>query len=218
MQKWIYPLAFIPPVIFPLAALLIGLRNFSIFDAPHLLGVSPFPPIVFLLGIFFAAIIFRGTGTFNNLPGLALFLFFTVGYFLLASAHNKPEINTNNMYFSADTASWYQRMAAEDGWRVGTRAVHPLAYILFRPLIATLSVFTSGNRFYANLILLALAGGGSVVMMWRIILDLVEDDIHSLLLASLWSVHHPVDVCEHHRKLHFFNILPVGFHQANIEK
>ena len=220
MKKWIYPLAFVPPVIFPFAALLIGFRNYSIFDAPHLLRASPFPVIVFLLGVFFAAALSLRSGTLkNNLPGLALFLLFTVGYFLLASVFNKPEINTNNMYFAADTASWYQRMAAEDGWQVGTRAVHPLAYILFRPMVMVLSFFTSGDRFYANLILLALAGGGCVVLMWRIVLDLVDDAVHASSPGfTLWPVCVPAGICEHHRELYIFDILPSGSRPANCEK
>lgn len=189
MQQRIFLPAFLPSIIFPFAALLIGLRNPAIFDAPHLLDKSPLPAIIFLLLFGFGLTLSQRSNKLSEgFPGLAVFLLFTIGYFLLASIYNKPEVNTNNIYFAADSTSWYQRMAAGDGWKVGTRAVHPLAHILFRPLIGILSLSTSGDRFYANLILLALAGGGCVSMMWKIIYRLSANRAHALLFASLFGL------------------------------
>jgi hypothetical protein len=93
----------------------------------------------------------RSTLLRENFHGLILFFLFTLGYFLMASILNKPDINTNNIYFAADSGSWYQRMAAVDGWDMSTRAVHPL-HLIFRPLC--IRPYSRRRRFYANIILL----------------------------------------------------------------
>lgn len=110
---------------------------------------------------------------------------FTSGYFLTASILNKTGVNTNNLYFSSDSASWYLRMAGEEGWDLVTRAVHPLAPLLFRPAITFLSFFTNGDRFHAALILLAMAGGGCVFLTWKIIKLLTANRSYAVLGASL---------------------------------
>src|SRR5688572_25266042 len=106
MQKWISRAAFLPSILFPCAALVIGLRNAAVFAAPRLLIDAPLPAIVFLIA--FSAVLFfrnRSSRFLENFPGLFLFFFFAAGYFLLASIFNKPELNTNNIYFAADTWS-----------------------------------------------------------------------------------------------------------------
>lgn len=186
MQKWKTLTSLLPAAIFPFAALAIGLRNPSIFQAPSLLSVSPLPAILFFLApgaLFFLQR--RSARIRADLPGAAMFFLFSAGYFLLASLFNRPEVNTNNIYFAADSWSWYQRMADESGWNVGTRAVHPFAHIIFRPLVAALSLSTGGDRFHANLILLALAGGGCVFVMWKIVKQISGDQTHAVLFASL---------------------------------
>jgi len=189
MRKLFIISAFLPSVIFPLATLIIGLRNSSIFDAPSLLKISIIPAILFLLA-FGTVLIFPQRSAFlrENFHGLILFFLFTLGYFLMASILNKPDINTNNMYFAADSGSWYQRMAAADGWDMSTRAVHPFTHLIFRPLIAFLAIFTGGDRFYANLILLAAAGGGCVFLMWIIASRITVDQVYAVLCASLLGI------------------------------
>ena len=189
MRKLFFISAFLPSVIFPLATLIIGLRNSSIFDAPSLLKISIIPAILFLLA-FGTVLIFPQRSAFlrENFHGLILFFLFTLGYFLMASILNKPDINTNNIYFAADSGSWYQRMAAADGWDMSTRAVHPFTHLIFRPLIAFLAIFTGGDRFYANLILLATAGGGCVFLMWKIASKVSEDQVYAVLCASLLGI------------------------------
>jgi len=186
MQKWISRTAFLPSVLFPCAALVIGLRNAAIFDAPRILIDSPLPAAVFFI-TFGVVFIFRNKSPLlqENFPGLLLFFAFAAGYFLLASIFNKPEINTNNIYFAADNWSWYQRMAAADGWNVGTRAVHPLAHLIFRPLVTLSSFFTAGDGFHANLILLALAGSGCVFLIWKILRQISGQEALAVLFASL---------------------------------
>ncbi|NOH04430.1 MAG: hypothetical protein HND47_21910 [Chloroflexi bacterium] len=177
---------FLPATLFVIAAFFIGFRNPNTFDAPALAGSSPIPAALFFLAIGAIAGFYRKYPVLKeNLAGLVLFFLFTLGYFLIASVLNKPEINTNNVFFAADNASWYQRMAAEGGWNTGTRGVHPLAHIIFRPLTAALSLLTGGDRFHANLILLSLAGSGCVLLMWKIVLTLTENAGYSVLSASL---------------------------------
>lgn len=189
MRKIISFSAFLPSLTFPLAAFIIGLRNPSIFDTPVLLKISPIPAILFFLAFSVVLILAqRSAALQENHHGLILFFLFTLGYFLVASILNKPEINSNNVYFSADNASWYQRMAAADGWNTGTRAVHPLAHIIFRPLVAFLSNFTAGNSFYANLLLLSMAGGGCVFLLWKIVNWITENQAYAVLSASLLGV------------------------------
>jgi hypothetical protein len=186
MKKWTPFAAFLPAVLFPCAAFVIGLRNPAVFEAPRLFSNSPLSAILFVIG-FGALLVLRNRSTAlqRNFPGLLLFLLFSVGYFMLATIFNKPDINTNNIFFAADNWSWTQRMAAENGGNVGTRAVHPLAHLIFRPLTILLSLFTGGNRFHANLILLALAGGGCVFLTWKILLQVSEQQTFAVLLASL---------------------------------
>ncbi len=186
MKKWTLFVAFLPSALFPFVVLVIGLRNAAIFDAPLLFIDSPLPTVVFFI-TFGAVVILRDRSARlrENFAGLLLFFLFTAGYFLLASIFNKPELNTNNIYFAADNWSWYQRMAAPDGWNVGTRAVHPLAHLIFRPLVIFLSLFTAGDRFHANLILLALAGGGCVFLAWKILRQVSGNQAFTVLFASL---------------------------------
>jgi hypothetical protein len=51
--------------------------------------------------------------------------------------------------------------------------------------VAALSLSTGGDRFHANLILLALAGGGCVFVMWKIVKQISGDRTHAVLFASL---------------------------------
>jgi hypothetical protein len=186
MQRWKFLTAFLPAVLFPIAALVIGLKNPLIFRAPSLLRDNLLSAIIFTVA-FGTAFFFsrRSVQLHENISGLVLFYLFSPGYFILASIFNKPDINTNNVYFAADNFSWLQRMAMENGWEIGTRAVHPFAHLIFRPVTTLLSTITGGDHFYANLIMLAIAGGGCVFLMWKIIKQISGDEIHAILFASL---------------------------------
>ncbi len=189
MRKIISSAVFLPSAIFPFAAFFIGVRNPSTFDAPALLKSSPLPAVLFLLAAGIIPILLHRVDKLkNNFGGLILSFSFTLGYFLVASILNKPEVNTNNIYFAADSASWYLRLAGEDGWDIVTRAIHPFMPLLFRPLIAFLSVLAGGNRFYTALILLALAGGGSVFLACKIIQLLTGNQPYAVLCASLLGI------------------------------
>lgn len=184
MRKWILRLVFAPALVFPTAVLLIARRNpsiFAFFEDPPIAIAALFILTIGLMALFLK----RNNFLQENIHGLILFLSFSIGYFLLAGLFNKPEINTNNIYFGADNWSWLRRMALEDGWSVGTRAVHPFTPLLFRPLIAVLSILNGGNPFEANFLILSLAGGGCVFLMWKIIRQISADEVNAILFASL---------------------------------
>ncbi len=178
MKKIVSLFAFLPAAFFPFAALVIGLRNQVIFNIQ--------PTILVIVVVFVALLFFLDKRSQkDNTSGLLLFLFFTTGYYLLSSIFNKTEVNTNNIYFAADSWSWLQRMAFEDGWYIGTRAVHPFAHIQFRPIVWLLTSLTGGDRLQANLLLLALAGGACIFLMWKIIKQISGDGTSAVLFASI---------------------------------
>lgn len=186
MRKWVFLAALSSPALFLLAALVTGLRNPSIFEAPILLRSAPLPAVLFGLSLVAGLVASLWSARAReNLPGLLLFLLFSSGYFLLASIFNKQDLNTNNIYFAADSGSWYWRMAAPFGWDIATRAVHPFAHAIFRPLTVALAILTGGDRFYANLLLLSLAGGGCVWLAYQILRQFEAQPVYAMLFSSL---------------------------------
>jgi hypothetical protein len=184
MRKQIFLLIFAPALLFPLAAFFIALRNPSIFP------FFPDPPIsiifffILAIGLLFF-FLKRGNLLQENIQGLILFAFFTMGYFILSALFNRVDLNTNNVYFEADNWSWLRRMSLEDGWNVGTRAAHPFVHLIFRPLAWILSIFTLGDRYEANLLLLSLSGGGCVFLAWKIVRHISMDETYAVSFASL---------------------------------
>ncbi len=187
LRKWMLVLVFTPSFIFPLATLFIAARNKSIFQGRLSFSTPTLTIVLWLLIIIAAALFFlkRQKLFQENLHGLILLLLFIVGYYLLARIFNRLDINTNNVYFEADNWSWLRRMALEDGGDLGIRAVHPFSYILFRPLVAIMSLFTAGNPYEANISVLSLAGGGCVFLMWKIVKQISSDEVNAILFASL---------------------------------
>lgn len=186
MHKWPLVLTFVLSLIFPLAVLLIGLRNPSIFQASSFLNVFPLSAILLILLIVIILFLLEKSKLLEgNIKGLILLFSFTSGYFLLGNIFNKTNINTNNIYFEADSWSWLRRMSFEDGWSIGLRAIHPFSHIIFRPLVLILTPFTGWDLFQANIFLLALAGGACVFLMWKIVKQISGDEIHATLFSCL---------------------------------
>jgi hypothetical protein len=184
MRKQIFLLVFAPSILFPLGAFFIAFRNpsiFPFFSNPPFLAIFFFALAIGMLTFFLK----RGNRLQENLHGVVLFVLFTVGYFILSGLFNSVDLNTNNVYFEADNWSWLRRMALEDGWNVGTRAAHPFVHLIFRPLTWVLSLFTAGDRYEANLLLLSLAGSGCVFLMWKIVKQISLDDAYAVSFASL---------------------------------
>ncbi|MEW6401156.1 MAG: DUF6080 domain-containing protein [Chloroflexota bacterium] len=187
MRRSLLAASFLPAILFPLAAFVIGLRNPSLLDLAIISKALPALLSVFLLLLCLAIRSFLGKSDWasENLPGLILLFLFSLGYFFLASLLNQPDLNTNNIYFAADSGSWYLRMGALEGWNTGVRAVHPLAHLIFRPIVALISILTYGDRFTASLLLLAFAGSGCVFLTWKVAKRICKNEVHAVLFASL---------------------------------
>jgi hypothetical protein len=76
-------------------------------------------------------------------------------------------------------------MADESGWNTATRPVHPFAHLLFRPVIFVLSFINGGDRLYANVLLLSLAGAGCVFLTYKIVARPFNDEFYGLIAAVL---------------------------------
>ncbi len=190
MRRALLVASFLPAFFFPFAVLLIGMRNPSVIDGAIISKSLPAFSTVFIILVFQVIynLLNKTTWPHDNLPGLFLSVMFGIGYFFLASFLNRPDFNSNNILFGSDNWSWYQRMGSPEGWYTGVRAVHPLAHIIFRPMVALMSVFTYGDRFSANLVLLTFAGIGCVFLMWKIVYELTINEVNAFLFASLLGV------------------------------
>jgi hypothetical protein len=122
-----------------------------------------------------------------NADGLFLFTAFSAAYFMIGALLNRPDVNTNNIYFAADTYSWMRRMTTPDGLELWMRSVHPLAFLLLRPPAHIFGLLLNGDTFLGGLVLIALAGAGSVFLCWKIMRAWNDDHFFSLLLAILYG-------------------------------
>lgn len=120
--------------------------------------------------------------------GLILAGMFFIVYFGLASIFNRQDFNTNNIFFAADTNSWQQRLADPAGHLMGMRSIHPLAFLVLRPLVSALSIFLSTEPFQATLFMVALTGGLGIFLAWVFIRRLVSDPNQATLFASLLGI------------------------------
>lgn len=182
VAKWEILVNLFFPLGFPVLAALIGLRNGTLFEAPRLIQQAPWP---WLLLFLLLTLWLKRSPKQSNFLAALLLVAFTTGFFFLASILNKQYLNTNNVYFEADSRSWYWRMALPIGWTIGTRPIHFLAHFIFRPPIALLSLLTGGDRFYSTLLLLSLAGGGSIVLLFFILRELNFSPPQALSFSSL---------------------------------
>ncbi len=121
-------------------------------------------------------------------PGLFLgaTMFFVYG--LLGLTLNQPDYNTNNVFFAADTDSWRLRLGTQDGYLVSMRAVHPLAFLLIRPLVGALTLVTNGDWYYAALLTVALAGSASVYLCWYLIRGFVRHEEFAFACALILGI------------------------------
>jgi len=121
-------------------------------------------------------------------PGLflAAAMFFVYG--LLGLTLNPPAYNTNNVFFAADAYSWRLRLATQGGYLVSMRAVHPLAFLLIRPLVGTLTLVTNGDWYYAALLAVALAGSASVYLCWHLIMGFARRPEFAFSFAAILGI------------------------------
>jgi len=123
-----------------------------------------------------------------NLPGLLLAAAFFIVYFSLAVAYSvvlrDPTQNYDDNFYDADPTSWMNRLAAPFHQLVDMRPVHPFAFLVFRPTTWFLSLFLSGNRFYAALMLNAGVGALCVFLAW-VLVKRWTNSTYAVLFASL---------------------------------
>ncbi|HCK66555.1 MAG TPA: hypothetical protein DHW49_09835 [Anaerolineae bacterium] len=187
MEKFFFWSSYLPAILFPFGALFIGLRNPSIFQISEITNNAVIL-FVFFGALIIIAIIYKHLGQMERLSGCILLACFVSAYFVLAITLNTSEINSNNIYFASDSWSWFLRMAEESGWSVGTRAIHPYPYLIFRPIVALLSSVTIDNRFYSLLFLISLTGGACVVLAKNILEEITNHQVFSILFASLLGI------------------------------
>lgn len=180
-------LFFLPAIFFVIAAWFSGIRATNIFQLPMLVMRMPLPVII-------VGLIFVGLASFQpllpekirkNTPGILLAAFFFAGHLALGSIFNTAENYTNNVFFAADSGSWQGRLASDNLWEFGLRAVHPFAFIILRPIVAIVSLTTGGDHFFASLIVLALAGAACVYVTWKLLVENQFDGYYAVGFASL---------------------------------
>lgn len=120
--------------------------------------------------------------------GLLLAVLFFATYLLLANVFNRTDFNTNNVFFAADTNSWMLRLTDPSGPSMGMRAVHPLAFILLRPVVDAASFVLGTQPFNALLLLVAGVGSASVFLVWYIVVRLTNEANFACLVAALFGV------------------------------
>lgn len=124
-----------------------------------------------------------------NLLGLTLALVFFAVYFSLAVTYSlvlrDPTQNFDDNFYDTDPTSWMNRFAAPAGQLIEMRPVHPLAFLIFRPLTWFLSLFLNGERFYAALLLNAGAGALCVLLAWMLVKRWTKNSTYALIVAAL---------------------------------
>ncbi len=118
--------------------------------------------------------------------GIVLAGIFFVSYFLLAIVFNRTEIRIIDSLFEADNTYWLYFLGMDNVAQVPQiRAVHPLAYIILRPLTWLVSLFLNGNPYYAIMIVIAAAGALSVFLVWLFLRENGQGQVFSLIMASM---------------------------------
>ncbi|MGH2582507.1 MAG: hypothetical protein ACRDFQ_06385 [Anaerolineales bacterium] len=123
-----------------------------------------------------------------NWPGFMIAIIFFAIYIVLAAVFNRSDFNNNNVFFAADTHQWKLRLADPGGSAMEMRAVHPLAFLLLRPLAFAVSLATGADFFNSVIFLLAVIGGLSVFLIWAFIQDTVGSVNHTFLFASIFGI------------------------------
>lgn len=121
----------------------------------------------------------------RNLPGLLLASILTIAAFVLAVAVVHPERAPVDNYFDTDSGFWLNFMTAAPDQLNNMRAVHPFAFLIFRPVAWFFSFLLHGNKFYAPLLLNSLFGGVCVFLIWSFFKRNNGNTTYALLVAAL---------------------------------
>jgi hypothetical protein len=92
------------------------------------------------------------------------------------------------VFFAADTHQWQIRLASPGGYMMEMRAIHPLAFLLLRPLVFGASMLTGTDLFHSVVFLLAVTGSIGVFLVWTFIRDAVGSANHAFLFAAIFGI------------------------------
>ncbi len=189
---------FLPSFLFALAAWGMGMRVPGLFQGPKMLAQAPLliilPLIIMLVPALFPAEPVPGLSKQplrpwrENTPGLILASFFFLGYLAFGSLLNIPGSPANNIFFAADSGSWQSRLVSAEYEALDLRAVHPMAPLFLRLPVSIFSILAGGNRFFAGLASLALAGAASVFLAWKILSAWQLPAYYAVGIASLFGL------------------------------
>jgi hypothetical protein len=124
----------------------------------------------------------------KNYQGLLLAVIFFIVYWVLASIFNRVDFNNNNVFFAADTHQWQLRIASADGYLMEMRAIHPLAFLILRPMVFAISFLSGSDLFHSALFLLSLTASSGVFLAWVFIKRAVGNAKYAFLFASLLGI------------------------------
>ncbi|MBI5352449.1 MAG: hypothetical protein HZB50_07420 [Chloroflexi bacterium] len=127
-------------------------------------------------------------GIRKNLPGLLLASAITVSTFLLSTAFRSTSIQQMDNYFDTDSLTWINLITARVDNLIPLRAVHPLAFFIFRPLAWLISFALNGNEVYSAHLLTSIFGGVCVYFTWLFFKKRTDNTTYSLLIASLLGI------------------------------
>jgi hypothetical protein len=120
----------------------------------------------------------------ENTPGVVLASLFFVVYTYFGLLINFADSDTTDNFFEADNYPWMHRIASPSGLLLDMRAPHPFAFFIFRPFGWLLNLFTH-NPWLSAILLNTFVGALCVFLAWLFIKRQFQNQIYSLLIASL---------------------------------
>lgn len=121
----------------------------------------------------------------DYLPGMWIAVQFFIFYLILAITFNIPNYKLVDTYFDADNSIW-MGIWSGDGQTAKLRAIHPLAYLLVRPVVWLLQPL-AGSGFHAVLLVNVLAGAAGVFVFHRILRKLGAGESFALLSTAIFG-------------------------------
>jgi hypothetical protein len=109
-------------------------------------------------------------------------------YFFLAMMIQSPQIRLVDVYFAADNTFWLNYLGLDFSQSQVMRATHPFAYLLLRPAVWLISGLFAGDRSYGLFLLVAIGGGLSTLMFWKLIRRLTGSQHQASLLTILFGL------------------------------
>ena len=121
----------------------------------------------------------------QNLAGILLSAVFFYIYLLIASMLNHPRFDVDDVFFDADAFNWRLRLTTDHWQDYYWRSVHPFALLLLKPPIDFVGMLLKGDKLFGAYIVVALAGGLCVFVVWRYVKKISGNTTFAMLSASL---------------------------------